>query len=47
MWFSLVALVLAHRHVRERLLRMRHWIDRLFGAAMIALGLRVLATAKD
>jgi threonine efflux protein len=44
LWFSLVALVFAHRRVRERLLRMRH---RLFGAAMIALGLRVLATAKD
>jgi threonine efflux protein len=47
LWFSLVALVFAHRRVRDRLLRLRHWIDRLFGAAMIALGLRVLATARD
>jgi RhtB (resistance to homoserine/threonine) family protein len=47
LWFSFVALVFAHRRVRDRLLRARHWIDRLFGAAMIALGLRVLATAKD
>jgi threonine efflux protein len=47
LWFSLVALILAHRQVRDRLLRLRHWIDRVFGAAMIALGLRVLATARD
>jgi threonine/homoserine/homoserine lactone efflux protein len=25
----------------------RYWIDRAFGAAMVALGLRVLATARD
>lgn len=47
LWFSLVALVFAHHRVRDRVMRVRHWIDRLFGAAMIALGLRVLATAKD
>lgn len=47
LWFSLVTLVFAHRHVRERLLRVRHWIDRAFGAAMVALGLRVLTTARD
>lgn len=47
LWFSLVALVFAHHRVRDRLLRMRHWIDRAFGAAMVALGIRVLATARD
>lgn len=46
-WFSLVALVFAHPRVRDRLLAVRHWIDRAFGAAMVALGLRVLATARD
>lgn len=46
-WFSLVALVLAHHRVRDRLLGVRHWIDRAFGVAMVALGLRVLATARD
>ncbi len=45
-WFSLVALVFAHPRVRDRLLAARHWIDRAFGAAMIALGIRVLATAR-
>jgi threonine efflux protein len=47
LWFSLVATVFAHRHVRDRLLRVRHWIDRAFGAAMVALGIRVLATARE
>ncbi|HMN45919.1 MAG TPA: LysE family translocator [Povalibacter sp.] len=42
LWFSLVATVFAHRAVRDRLIAMRHWIDRVFGVAMIALGLRVV-----
>ena len=37
----------AHPAIRDRLLAARHWIDRAFGAAMVALGLRVLATARD
>lgn len=47
LWFSLVALVFAHPAVRERLLAVRHWIDRAFGAAMVALGLRVLASTRE
>jgi RhtB (resistance to homoserine/threonine) family protein len=47
LWFSLVALVFAHPRVRDRLVALRRWIDRAFGAAMIALGLRVLATARN
>jgi RhtB (resistance to homoserine/threonine) family protein len=46
-WFSLVALLFAHHSIRDRLLAMRHWIDRAFGVAMVALGLRVLATARE
>jgi RhtB (resistance to homoserine/threonine) family protein len=47
LWFSLVALVFAHPQVRDRLLAVRHWIDRAFGAAMVAHGLRVLITARE
>jgi threonine/homoserine/homoserine lactone efflux protein len=47
LWFSLVALVFAHPRVRDRLLAARRWIDRAFGVAMIALGIRVLVTARD
>ena len=47
MWFSLVATVFAHRSIRDRLLAMRHWIDRAFGVAMVALGLRVLSSVRQ
>lgn len=47
LWFSLVALLLAHPAVRDRLIAFGHWIDRAFGAAMLALGIRVLATVRD
>jgi RhtB (resistance to homoserine/threonine) family protein len=47
LWFSLVATVFAHRMVRDRLFAVRHWIDRAFGAAMVALGLRVLASTRE
>jgi threonine efflux protein len=46
-WFSLVAWLFAHHAIRDRLFAMRHWIDRAFGVAMVALGVRVLATARD
>lgn len=46
LWFSLVASVFTHHAVRDRLLGVRHWIDRAFGAVLIALGARVLLTAK-
>jgi threonine efflux protein len=47
LWFSLVATVFTHRRVRERLLGVRHWIDRAFGAVLIALGVRVLLSARN
>jgi threonine efflux protein len=46
-WFSLVATVFAHQAIRQRLFAIRHWIDRAFGAAMVALGLRVLVATRD
>lgn len=47
LWFALVATVFAHHSIRERLLALRHWIDRVFGAAMFLLGLRVLISARN
>jgi threonine efflux protein len=47
LWFSLVAMVFAHRVIRDRLFAVRHWIDRAFGVAMVALGVRVLASARE
>ncbi len=47
LWFSLVATLFAHRVIRDRLLAVRHWIDRAFGVAMVALGIRVLASTRE
>jgi threonine efflux protein len=46
LWFSLVATAFAHHVVRDRLLSLRHWIDRTFGLAMVLLGLRVLTVGE-
>lgn len=47
LWFSLVATVFAHSAIRGRLLAASHWIDRVFGVAMIALGVRVLVSLRS
>ncbi|HEY6640733.1 LysE family translocator [Povalibacter sp.] len=47
LWFTLVATVFTHRLVRDRLMSLRHWIDRTFGLAMVLLGLRVLTADHD
>ncbi|WP_164118223.1 LysE family translocator [Stenotrophomonas maltophilia] len=44
-WFSAVAMFFSTRRVRDRLLAVRHWIDRVFGGLLVAFGL-VLATAR-
>ena len=45
LWFSLVATVFTYGRMRERLLGIRHWIDRVFGAALVVLGVRVLMSS--
>jgi len=42
-WFSLVALCFSAGTVRARLLRIRHWIDRVFGALLVGLGVLLAA----
>lgn len=41
-WFSLITLFFSQPLIRSRFLAMSHWIDRVFGVAMMALGLKVL-----
>ncbi|WP_353981358.1 LysE family transporter [Salinicola endophyticus] len=43
-WFSAVALLLSTPRIQRAFQRGSHWIDRVLGAAMIALGLKVLMT---
>lgn len=42
LWFSSVATVLSQPLIRSRFQKTAHWIDRLFGALMLGLGLRLL-----
>jgi RhtB (resistance to homoserine/threonine) family protein len=44
-WFGLVALCFSAGAVRERLLAVRHWIDRAFGGLLIGFGI-LLALAR-
>lgn len=44
-WFSLVALCFSAGAVRDRLLAVRHWIDRAFGGLLVGFGV-LLAVAR-
>ena len=45
-WFALVAVVISKEAFKKRILSISHWLERLTGAALIALGLR-LAVAES
>ena len=38
LWFALVAGCFSAPAVRQRLVAIRHWIDRVFGAVLVSLG---------
>lgn len=40
-WFAVVALLVSHRVVKRRYLRVSHWVERATGAVLIALGVRL------
>ncbi|CAB3634825.1 Threonine efflux protein [Achromobacter mucicolens] len=44
-WFCLVAMCFSSDGVRQRLLAVRHWIDRIFGGLLVAFGV-LLAVAS-
>jgi RhtB (resistance to homoserine/threonine) family protein len=41
LWFALVAVVISQRTLKRRILSFSHWLERLTGAALVALGLRL------
>ena len=43
LWFALVACCFSAPAVRRRVLAARHWIDRVFGAVLVALGVGMVA----
>lgn len=40
-WFCAVAMLFSHARVRNGFIRMGHWFDRLMGAVLVALGIKV------
>ena len=44
LWFSFVTLLFTQRAVRARFLRLGHWLERIFGVAMLLLGVRVFTS---
>ncbi len=43
-WFSIVALFFAAGAIRQRILSVRHWIDRVFGILLIGFGVTLAST---
>lgn len=46
-WFSLVTLCFSSGTLRERLLAVRHWIDRIFGGLLVGLGAMLAVTSQQ
>lgn len=44
LWFCLVAMLFSHQRVRDGFARMGHWFDRLMGAVLVGLGIKLAFT---
>lgn len=45
-WFTLLALLVSQRWIRQALVRFSYWLERLTGAVLILLGLRLAVTER-
>lgn len=45
-WFALLAIIISHRIIRNRIVRIQHYFERVMGGILIAFGI-VLATAHS
>jgi len=45
-WYTIVALALSAERPRGAYLRIKTWIDRVAGGIMVALGVKLLASAQ-
>jgi threonine/homoserine/homoserine lactone efflux protein len=46
-WYALVALALSADRPRDAYLRYKAWVDRVAGGVMVALGLKLISSARD
>lgn len=44
LWFSLIALLVSHRAIRNRITRFQHYIERFMGAVLIIFGIKLATT---
>lgn len=45
-WFSFIAITLSHRWIRNRFVSVSHYVERAFGVALIALGIKVALSSS-
>jgi len=45
-WFSFVAIVLSHKSIKERFGSIQHYLEKAFGAILIALGIKVALSSS-
>ena len=45
-WFTTLACFFTNPVIRQRVVKVGHWIDRTFGIVMLALGLQVLNSIR-
>jgi RhtB (resistance to homoserine/threonine) family protein len=46
-WFGIVAFFLSNGAIQRKFVRIRHWIDRVTGAALIGLGIKVALSTQE
>ena len=46
-WFSLVAVLLSHRKIKQSFVRIQHKAERVFGVLLVALGIKVALSSAD
>ena len=46
-WFSLVSLFFSNRQIKTRIQKYQHYIERVTGGVLIALGVKVALSNKD
>jgi RhtB (resistance to homoserine/threonine) family protein len=46
LWFTIIAIAFSNKRMKEKISRIEHWIDRVAGAVLVALGIKVALSNK-
>ncbi len=47
LWFSIVAVAFSNKTMKQKISKVEHWIDRLSGAVLVALGIKVALSSRE